>query len=186
MIALGLLAKHPEFRKPVMGNLYQAQSLGTVRVVAFTGRESDAPLGIWGSIAEQLGKKEVFKDYYAPLSAPGQTAWKNLLAGEPLLILLDELPPYFDRLPTHRQLRPGRRDHDRALEPPRGRGQGRAAKRLRRAVGPAKHLRVGEPAPQPGAGESGRRGGPWRSQPGARGAQYRRGVPHPAQAPLRG
>ncbi len=96
MIALGLLAKHPEFRKPVMGDLYQAQDLGPVRVVAFTGRESDAPLGIWGSIAEQLGKKEVFKDYYAPLSAPGQTAWKNLLAGEPLLILLDELPPYFE------------------------------------------------------------------------------------------
>jgi hypothetical protein len=25
-----------------------------VRVLAFTGRESDAPLGIWGAIAEQL------------------------------------------------------------------------------------------------------------------------------------
>ena len=65
-------------------------------MVAFTGRESDAPLGIWGSIATQLGKKELFKDYYSPLSAPGQTAWINLLKGDPLLILLDELPPYFE------------------------------------------------------------------------------------------
>ena len=34
--------------------------------------------------------------YYSPLQAPGQTAWINLLRGEPLLILLDELPPYLD------------------------------------------------------------------------------------------
>ena len=65
-------------------------------MVAFNGRESDAPLGIWGTIAEQLGKKDLFRDYYSPLSAPGQTAWINLLHGEPLLILLDELPPYLD------------------------------------------------------------------------------------------
>jgi Protein of unknown function (DUF499)/Fn3 associated len=96
MIVLGLLAKHPELRQMVMGSLYEGQSLGAVRVVAFTGRESDAPLGVWGAIAEQLGKKEAFKDYYSPLAAPGQTAWVNLLKGEPLLILLDELPPYLE------------------------------------------------------------------------------------------
>lgn len=94
LLVLGLLAHYPEYRTKVMGHIYEATGLGPVRVVAFSGRESDAPYGIWGSIAEQLGKKEVFKDYYAPLSAPGQTAWINLLKGEPLLILLDELPPY--------------------------------------------------------------------------------------------
>jgi len=94
MISVGLLAKFPELRQKVMGEDYQTPQLGKVRVVAFTGRESDAPLGIWGAIAEQLGKKELFKDYYSPLSAPGQTAWINLLRGDPLLILLDELPPY--------------------------------------------------------------------------------------------
>jgi predicted AAA+ superfamily ATPase len=67
-----------------------------VLVVAFTGRESDAPLGIWGAIAGQLGKRELFEDYYSPLAAPGQKAWVNLLRGKPLLILLDELPPYFE------------------------------------------------------------------------------------------
>jgi hypothetical protein len=96
MVALGLLAKHPELRRAVMGDLYDETGVGQVRVAAFTGRESDAPLGIWGAIAAQLGKKELFKDYYSPLSAPGQTAWVNLLKGKPLLILLDELPPYFE------------------------------------------------------------------------------------------
>jgi predicted AAA+ superfamily ATPase len=96
MIALGLLAKHPELRKHVMGDLYEAKDLRGVRVVAFTGRESDAPFGIWGAIAEQLGEKEALKDYYSPLSAPGLTAWINPLKGESKLILLDELPPYFD------------------------------------------------------------------------------------------
>lgn len=95
LLVLGLLAKNPSLRKKVMGSLYESKDLGPVRVVAFYGRESDAPYGIWGAIAKQLGKEEVFKDYYTPLKAPGQTAWINLLKGEPLLILLDELPPYF-------------------------------------------------------------------------------------------
>lgn len=97
LLTLGLLAKHPEVRNKVMGGIYKADpKLGPVKVVAFSGRESDAPLGIWGSIAEQLGKKESFKDLYSPLQAPGQTAWETLLAGQTILILLDELPPYFE------------------------------------------------------------------------------------------
>ena len=96
MIALGLLAKNPEVRRTALNGLNVNDTGGRIRVVAFTGRESDAPLGIWGSIAEQLGRKEQFKDYYAPLAAPGQTAWINLLKGDPLLILLDEIPPYLD------------------------------------------------------------------------------------------
>ena len=95
LLALGLLAGHPGYRAKVMGRFYTPGDLGPVRVVAFSGRESDAPLGIWGAIAEQLGKREQFNDYYAPLSAPGQTAWVNLLRGEPLVLMLDELPPYF-------------------------------------------------------------------------------------------
>jgi hypothetical protein len=95
MIALGLLAEHPELREEVLESDYDP-NLGKVRVASFTGRESDAPLGIWGSIADQIGKKDQFSEYYSPLSAPGQTAWVNLLKGEPTLILLDELPPYFE------------------------------------------------------------------------------------------
>jgi hypothetical protein len=29
-------------------------------VIGFNGRESDAKFGIWGELAEQLGKKHVF------------------------------------------------------------------------------------------------------------------------------
>ncbi len=95
LLALGLLAKHPERRTDVMGDFYNPDDIGPVRVVAFSGRESDAPFGVWGAIAEQLGKRERFSAYYSPLSAPGQTAWVNLLKGDPLVIMLDELPPYF-------------------------------------------------------------------------------------------
>ncbi len=97
LLTLGLLAKHPEYRQKVMSKIYTPDpALGAVKVVAFSGRESDAPLGLWGAIAEQLGKKEHFKDLYSPLQAPGQTAWETLLAGQTVLILLDELPPYFE------------------------------------------------------------------------------------------
>jgi len=97
LLTLGLLAKHPEYRQKVMGKIYTPDpALGPVKVVAFSGRESDAPFGLWGAIAEQLGKKEHFKDLYTPLQAPGQTAWETLLADQTVLILLDELPPYFE------------------------------------------------------------------------------------------
>jgi len=96
MIALGLLAANASLRKHILGEDGPGAKLGKVRVVGFTGRQSDAPLGIWGEIAEQLGKKDSFRNYYSPLQAPGETAWINLLKGEPTIILLDELPPYME------------------------------------------------------------------------------------------
>lgn len=96
MIALGLLAQNSDLRKKILGANSPGKSLDTVRVVGFNGRQSDAPLGIWGSIAEQLGKKDAFNAYYSPLQAPGETAWINLLKGDPTIIMLDELPPYMD------------------------------------------------------------------------------------------
>jgi hypothetical protein len=97
LLVLGLLAKHPEFRQQIMGRFYAADpALGPVTVICFSGRESDAPLGIWGTLAEQLGAREHFRDCYSPLQAPGQKAWENLLAGRTVLIFLDELPPYLE------------------------------------------------------------------------------------------
>lgn len=97
ILALGLLAKNPDLRNKVMGSIYTPdKNLGPVEVVGFSGRESDAPLGIWGAIADQLGEKEHFKDCYTPLKAPGQTAWENLFAGKTVLIMLDELAPYLE------------------------------------------------------------------------------------------
>ncbi len=97
LLALGLLARHPELRGKVIGKFCNADpSLGSVDVIGFSGRESDAPLGIWGALAEQLGNRDHFKDCYSPLQAPGQKAWENLFAGKTVLILLDELSPYFE------------------------------------------------------------------------------------------
>ncbi|NJR45855.1 MAG: ATP-binding protein [Hyellaceae cyanobacterium CSU_1_1] len=100
MIALGLLAKRPELRARVLGNNEVGSSVGVVKVIGFNGREADAKFGLWGELAEQLDKKEVFNDHYAPLNAPGVTAWVNLLQGEPTLIFLDELPPYLENAKT--------------------------------------------------------------------------------------
>ena len=96
LITLGMLAKHPELRRSVLADLPGGNELSAVRVICFSGRETDIPNGIWGEIARQLGKQADFKDYYSPLKAPGRSAWINLLKGEATLILLDELPPYLD------------------------------------------------------------------------------------------
>lgn len=94
MVALGVLAKDKEIRKSVLDGKYSSFN-EDINLISYTGRESSLKFGIWGEIAEQLGKKDVFKDYYSPLMAPGQTAWINLLKSDkPTLILLDELPPY--------------------------------------------------------------------------------------------
>lgn len=93
MLALALLCADEKLRVEVLGKEYK--DLGTIKVVTFSGREN-ADFGIWGSIADQLGKKEMFSGYYSPLKAPGESAWINLLQGDKTLILLDELPPYLE------------------------------------------------------------------------------------------
>jgi len=97
MIALGLLARDPDLRKKFLGDANPAPQLGKCCVVGFNGRSTDAAGGIWGSIAEQLGKAAQFAKYVSPLlSAPGPEAWKQLLGAEPLVLFLDELPPYLE------------------------------------------------------------------------------------------
>lgn len=97
MIGLGLLARDSELRKKVLGTNNPAPKLGNCRVAGFNGRSTDAPGGIWGSLAEQLGKADQFARYVSPLlSAPGPEAWKQLLGGNPLVLFLDELPPYLE------------------------------------------------------------------------------------------
>jgi hypothetical protein len=97
MIALGLLAQYPELRKAVLGAENPAPNLGEAKVIGFNGRQSDAPGGIWGELAEQLGKAEDMAAYCSPLlKAPGPEAWRQLLGTEPLVLFLDELPPYLE------------------------------------------------------------------------------------------
>lgn len=93
MLALALLASNEKLREDLLGTQYAG--VGEIKVVTFSGREN-ADFGIWGSIAEQLGKKELFHNYYSPLKAPGESAWINLLKDGKILLLFDELPPYLE------------------------------------------------------------------------------------------
>ncbi|MCA1950497.1 MAG: DUF499 domain-containing protein [Treponema sp.] len=94
MIALGLLARYPEIRRALNTDFHLGNDV--YHVIGFDGRESDYPFGLWGALAEQLGEKEVFSSLYSPLQAPGVTSWVHLLKNKSVIILLDELPPYFN------------------------------------------------------------------------------------------
>ncbi len=74
---------------------------GTARVAAFNGRNSP-PHFFWGDIAQQLGRADVFQEFWASgPKAPDEKAWIELFDGkDPILILMDEMPPYFEDLST--------------------------------------------------------------------------------------
>ena len=79
-----------------MDRFYTPDSdLPPVRVVAFSGARATHRSASGAPSPRSSARRSSSPDYYAPLAAPGQTAWVNLLEGDPLLILLDELPPYF-------------------------------------------------------------------------------------------
>lgn len=93
MIALGLLARDEALRKK---HAPDAPAFKAAKVVAFSGRNYPDHY-FWGEIAHQLGKDAEFSKYWQNgAAAPDENAWLKLLADEPTLILLDELPPYFD------------------------------------------------------------------------------------------
>ena len=71
LITLGMLATHPEFRSAVLPGLPSGQALPKVKVIAFSGRETDVPHGIWGEIARQLDKKDVFAAVLLAPAGPG-------------------------------------------------------------------------------------------------------------------
>jgi hypothetical protein len=99
LIALALLAKNQTLRPKVLAECgYEAGPLGKVRVVAFSGGSEPTPNGLWGYLAAKIGRADVLKDCYMPLRAPSEKEWQALFDGEPTLILLDELPPYFSAM----------------------------------------------------------------------------------------
>jgi len=100
MVAFGLIAKDPSLRKYVVPDIAASAEFGEANVVAFTGRNYPDHY-LWGEIAAQIGKGDTFRRYWqnGPL-APDENAWMQLLGDEPTLILLDELPPYFDNAQT--------------------------------------------------------------------------------------
>tara|TARA_Y100001973_G_scaffold27049_2_gene40916 strand:- start:17179 stop:20313 length:3135 start_codon:yes stop_codon:yes gene_type:complete len=96
MVALGLLAKHPNLRRSVLPDelAERVSDLGSVKVAAFNGR-NDPENFLWGEIGDQLGITAQMKKFWQ--DGPkriGQQDWLDMLSGQPSLIMLDELPPY--------------------------------------------------------------------------------------------
>ncbi len=101
MIALGLLARHPELRQQILPpDLSGRITLGKARIAAFNGRNNPDNF-IWGEIAAQLGQEEAIKPHWinGP-KAVDQAKWKAIIGNEPTLIMIDELPPYLDNAST--------------------------------------------------------------------------------------
>ena len=100
MIAFGIVARDEAVRQVVVPDIAGSAPFGKARVVAFTGRNYPDHF-LWGEVAQQLGKADTFRKYWqnGPV-APDEGAWVELIGDEPTLILLDELPPYFDNAIT--------------------------------------------------------------------------------------
>jgi hypothetical protein len=98
LLGFGLLAKSPSLRKIHLQDHPHAQAFETAKIAAFNGRNYP-DWYFWGEIASQLGKGELFQKYWkSGPEAPDEKAWIELFDDtQPVLILLDEMPPYFHK-----------------------------------------------------------------------------------------
>lgn len=103
LVGFGLLARHPELRKSYCGGIPQASAFSSAGIAAFNGRNNPDHF-FWGEIANQLGKGDQFKAFWTGgPKAPDEKDWIKLFEGDrPVLILLDEMPPYFHYLDTQK------------------------------------------------------------------------------------
>lgn len=103
LVGFGLLARHPELRKTYCGGIPQASAFVSADIAAFNGRNNPDHF-FWGEIASQLGKGDRFSPFWTGgPKAPDEKNWLKLFEGDkPVLILLDEMPPYFHYLDTQK------------------------------------------------------------------------------------
>lgn len=96
MVGFGLLAKDATLRGAQIGSMPYQSDFGSAKIAAFNGRNNPHTY-FWGEIARQLGKEGLFREYWeSGAKAPDEQSWVKLFDGEePILILLDEMPPYF-------------------------------------------------------------------------------------------
>ncbi len=101
LVGFGLLAKHPDLRRRYFSESHRNEAFLNASVAAFNGRNSPDHF-FWGEIAQQIGRPDLFREFWASgPKAPDEQAWLRLFDGVgPVLILLDELPPYFEDLAT--------------------------------------------------------------------------------------
>ena len=103
LVGFGLLARHPDLRKTYCAGMPHASAFATADIAAFNGRNNPDQF-FWGEIANQLGKGDLFKGFWTGgPKAPDEKDWLTLFEGDkPILVLLDELPPYFHYLDTQK------------------------------------------------------------------------------------
>ncbi len=103
LVGFGLLAKHPELRKTHCAGLPNVSAFKSATIGAFNGRNNPDSF-FWGEIANQLGKGDQFKAFWTSgPKAPDEKDWIKLFEGDqPVLLLLDEMPPYFHYLDTQK------------------------------------------------------------------------------------
>lgn len=96
MVGFGLLAKSAALRSQKIGEIPHQGGFSSAKIAAFNGRNNPDTY-LWGEIARQLGRAPLFKEYWeSGARAPDEGAWLKLFEGdEPVLVLLDEMPPYF-------------------------------------------------------------------------------------------
>ena len=101
LVGFGLLARYPKLRETYCPGIAHSSDFASASIAAFNGRNSPDHF-FWGEIAKQLGKADQFKEFWTSgPRAPDEQDWLKLFDGdEPVLILLDEMPPYFQILET--------------------------------------------------------------------------------------
>lgn len=103
LIGFGLLARQAELRAQYCADMPHAKSFDGADIAAFNGRNNPDHF-FWGEIAKQLNKGDQFKSFWTSgPKAPDERDWLKLFDSEkPILILLDEMPPYFHYLDTQK------------------------------------------------------------------------------------
>lgn len=101
MLAAGYLAAHPQLGAEVDPAIVKGFAPVPAKVVVISGRNIPHDVYLWGSVARQLGKEELFSKFWSNgAKAPNEDDWRQLFGDEPTLILIDELPPYLENAVT--------------------------------------------------------------------------------------
>jgi Protein of unknown function (DUF499) len=92
LLGAALLAREPTYRKAVLQRVGVAADDRSIRVAAFSGRETDTSEFLWVTLFRALGCEHRWE---RSNEVPGPSTWARVIGEEPALILLDELPPFF-------------------------------------------------------------------------------------------
>jgi hypothetical protein len=103
LVGFGLLARLPALRVKYCAGVAHSGDFQTAAIAAFNGRNNPDDF-FWGEIAKQLGKADQFRGFWTGgPKAPDEKDWLKLFEGDQaVLILLDEMPPYFHYLDTQK------------------------------------------------------------------------------------